>query len=227
MRDWHNRQTDKKWIRCQRCFFLKTVTSDDHFLCGTPPSQRTDPTEAGEMMKGICVGHFDRLCLSKMHNRNVYETDGSSFSWISGAQTPRQRWMNSCWATEKCPALFNWLLHTQEEKKEWYRKNNGKRERRRRCFIFFFLKDSMEYQTLWVLGFLLWVKRKSSERPLLVCDFSHLLCTVKSEKEDAPLPTNYLYVWTFAFCLFQYKKEKEQKICLMISEKSPVWSGSL
>lgn len=120
------------------------------------------------------------------------------------------------------PCLNDSCIH--RKKKERYRKYNGKRERRRRCFVLFFLKDSMEYQTLWVLGCLLW---KSSERPLLVCDFSHLLCTVKSEKEDAPLPTNYLYVWTFAFCLFQYKKEKEQKICLMISEKSPVWSGSL
>lgn len=47
----------------------------------------------------------------------------------------------------------------------------------------------------------------------MVCDFAHLLCTVKFEKEDAPLLTNYLYVWTFAFCLFQYKRKKEQKRC--------------
>lgn len=42
-------------------------------------------------------------------------------------------------------------------------------------------------------------------------DFSHLLCTVKPEKEDARQPTNYLYVWTFAFCLFQFEKRKRTK----------------
>lgn len=41
----------------------------------------------------------------------------------------------------------------------------------------------------------------------MVRDFAHLLCTVKFEKEVAPLLTNYLYVWTFAFCLFQYNKK--------------------
>lgn len=55
-------------------------------------------------------------------------------------------------------------------------------------------------------------------RPLVVCDFAHSLCTVKFEKEDAPLLTNYLYLWTFAFCLFQYERKKKQSGCLMILE---------
>lgn len=55
-------------------------------------------------------------------------------------------------------------------------------------------------------------------RPLVVCDFAHSLCTVKFEKEDAPLLTHYLYLWTFAFCLFKYERKKKQSGCLMILE---------
>ncbi len=81
------------------------------------------------------------------------------------------------------------------------------------CFFFFSkrLFGVSNILSCWMFG---WVKRKSSLRPLVVCDFAHLLCTVQFEKEDAPLLTNYLYAWTFAFCLYQYKRKKEQNRCL-------------
>lgn len=41
-----------------------------------------------------------------------------------------------------------------------------------------------------------------------------LLCYVQFnlKKEDAPLLTNYLYVWTFAFCLLQYKRKNKKGV---------------
>lgn len=41
-----------------------------------------------------------------------------------------------------------------------------------------------------------------------LCDFTHLSCTVQFGKENPPLLTNYLYVWTLAVGLFQYKRKK-------------------
>lgn len=73
-------------------------------------------------------------------------------------------------------------------------------------FPFFFVKRLKRFEIFF--GMFVW--SKSSLRPLVVCDFVHSLCTVKFEKEEAPLLTNYLYVWTFALCLFQYKNERKE-----------------
>lgn len=45
-------------------------------------------------------------------------------------------------------------------------------------------------------------------RPLVVCDLAHSLCTVKFEKEDVPLLTNYLY---FGRLLSVSSSTKERK----------------
>lgn len=58
----------------------------------------------------------------------------------------------------------------------------------------------------------------------MVCDFAHFQCTVKFEKEDAPLLTNYLYAQTFAFCVLQYKR-KNKKDILMIWRHARVQCG--
>lgn len=160
-----------------------------------------------EMMKGICVEHLERLCLNKMCSRNDHKNRCIRLSWESGAQTPKQQWMSSSWATLKCPALFKWLLHTQEGRK----RDKGKQWKVLElwtCFIF--SKDSLwsikQFEFLDVCSEL---TKKSSPRTRGVCDFFHLLCTVNSEK-DAPLLTKYLYMWTFDFCLFQRKRKKER-----------------
>lgn len=89
-------------------------------------------------------------------------------------------------------------------------------------FLLFSIKDSKEYQTFWIHAL--------TSDPPCFCDFTQLLCTVQSEKEDAPLLTNYLSVWTFAFCLFQLKRKKEQKRKVLMNLercKSSVWPGSV
>lgn len=91
-----------------------------------------------------------------------------------------------------CPAASERL--TQEENKRAIGIIMG---------VYFLCDSLLERQTFLVMGCLLWLK-SISLRPLVLCDFAHLLCTVNFEKEDVPLLTSYLYVWTFAFCIFQY-----------------------
>lgn len=65
-----------------------------------------------------------------------------------------------------------------------------------------FFKRLCRAQTPFFLNVLMLALNESTPSLLAVCDSPHLLCTVHFEKKDAKLLTNYLYVWTIAFCLF-------------------------
>lgn len=218
----------------------KTVTSDDDFLCSMPPTQTTEPCrwlrkkekDAVELRQGRkrpkgddernLSWTFYRLCLNKTDNRNGYETVGSSFrgNLVLRLQNSSE-WPPAGQHKSALPCLND--LHTQEERRTDIGKTMERERDKWRRFSFF-KRLSMDYQTFWVFGCLLWVKRKSSLTPLMVCDFAHLQCTVKFEKEDAPLLTNYLYARTFAFCVLQYKR-KNKKDILMIWGHARVQCG--
>lgn len=90
------------------------------------------------MMKGICVEHFDRLCLHKTHNRNGDETAGSSIRGNlvlrlqnSGGRPPAGQHKSALpWLSDSC-------IHRK--------KNKGKTMERE--MEVFFCQTTMEYQT--------------------------------------------------------------------------------
>ena len=116
-----------------------------------------------EMMKGICVEHFDRLCFNKTHNRNGHETFGSSF----GGNRLLRLQNSSGWppAGQHKSALPCCLNDTCIHRKEWYRKTmeREKKEKETDGRVFFSSSKGSELNFLDV-----WPKSRDPWRPVTV-----------------------------------------------------------
>lgn len=112
--------------------------------------------------------------------RTLFEQDAQQKRpWKTWINLLRRLQNSSGWPPagqhKNCPALFKWLLHTQEERRRDKGKQWEEKKERDRWESVLFWQEAPDGACFFEC--LLWVKG-----PLAALDCAHLLCTVKFEK---------------------------------------------